>query len=356
MPINNNVWLVLDSSQFGGIETHVLELAKGLKRHQQDVVVVIFDQYGTSPPLVEKLKQHQITTLILSINYPGVPIWQRLHCAIQQAIASSNTPAVIHSHGYKANILARVTRVWGRYHNIAFVASFHAGETPSGKVRLYDWLDRYSSVYNHLRIAVSEAILAKLPRRQDAALVNNFVPLQPVQSHCQNRIAFVGRLSEEKGPDRFLEVAASCPSGHFDIYGDGSMLAQLQDNAPSNVTFHGQQKTMDVVWERIDLLLITSRFEGLPMAALEAMSRGIPVMSFPLGQLPALIETGKNGWIVESNLEMVTVLNEWLDMPAEQRQRLSQAAHRQIQQHYSTDIIIPQLLDLYQHASPETSL
>ncbi|MCL9774409.1 glycosyltransferase family 4 protein [Vibrio methylphosphonaticus] len=355
MPINNKIWLVLDSSQFGGIETHVLELAKGLKCHQQDVVVVIFDQYDKSPPLIEKLKQQQISTLILSINYPDIPKWRRLHWAMQQEQASSSPLAVVHSHGYKANILTRLTRFLGRYHNIAFVASFHAGETPAGKVRLYDWLDRYSSVYNHLRIAVSEAILAKLPLSHNAALVNNFVPLQEIQSHCRNRIAFVGRLSEEKGPDRFLEIAASCPSGHFDIYGDGIMLSQLQDNAPSNVTFHGQQQSMDAVWEHIDLLLITSRFEGLPMAALEAMSRGIPVMSFPLGQLPALIETEKNGWIVKSNLEMVTVLNLWLALPAEQRQLISQAAHLKIQQHYSTDVIIPEILDLYQHASPEAS-
>ncbi len=50
------------------------------------------------------------------------------------------------------------------------------------------------------------------------------------------------------------------------------------------------------------------------MAALEAMSRGIPVISFRLGELPHMIDSGINGWIVDSQQQMLDVLLHWLTL------------------------------------------
>ncbi len=101
--------------------------------------------------------------------------------------------------------------------------------------------------------------------------MNNFVSI--ANQHCRyKQIAFVGRLSHEKGADRFIDIARHIPDIEFSIYGDGPEKPRLIENAPANVIFHGHQNDMDAVWCNISALVISSRYEGLPMAALEAMA------------------------------------------------------------------------------------
>ncbi|MFA0439321.1 hypothetical protein BCU70_05835 [Vibrio sp. 10N.286.49.C2] len=349
------IWLVLDSSGFGGIETHVVELAKGLISHGQQVNVVLLSDYGERSAVVDKLDQNDVPHMVLSTHYPDQPQWSHIGLAIKAAQLDGNGPTTIHSHGYKANILCRLTKLRHRSFKITYVASFHAGETPTGRVKIYDWIDRYSSLMNHERIAVSQLILNKLPLSSRARFINNFVPVpnednsKKDSNKTQNvSIGFVGRLSEEKDPQRFLSIAKHCHFAQFNIYGDGPMREALINHASNNVVFHGQQSQMNTVWPTIDILLITSQFEGLPMAALEAMSRGIPVISFPLGQLPELITTGSSGWIVDTSEEMILQVNHWMTLSQQQRRSICQAARERIKHAYSTDVVVPQFISLYQ--------
>lgn len=339
------IWLLLDSRSFGGIETHVLELAKGLIAHEHQVKVIFTNDYQPKPPLEAALKECSISTMTLSQSYPNTHPLLRLKEAIYSAEQTSQRPAVIHAHGYKGNLLARMTRLIGSTNAIRIVSSFHAGETPKGRVRLYDALDRFSAFLSEQRICVSRTIQSKLPYR--SVLVKNFVPKAPLVSLNSRSVAFVGRLSEEKGPDTFVEMATHFPKHNFHIYGSGPMESLLKEIAPQNVQFHGHQSNMNKVWQGIDLLLITSRYEGLPMAALEAMSRGIPVISFELGELPSVIDTGSNGWIVSSPYTMRTTLDTWLTLSDAKRSQIKYQAQQTIELNYSTDVVIPTMLEVY---------
>ncbi|WP_434354779.1 glycosyltransferase family 4 protein [Parasalinivibrio latis] len=332
-----DVWLLLDSSEMGGIESHVYQLAKGLRSFNIGVRVVFLSYYEKPHPLHTKLE---------NIDVPFIVIEGGLFALLKQI--KTLRPAILHTHGYKAGIYCRLL---GPLIKTPVIASFHAGEIPVGKVRLYDFIDRYSAVLANRRLCVSEEIAQRLP--VSSTVLDNFIDTENISETHGEHIAFVGRLSYEKGPDRFIDIASHFSMVQFHIYGDGPEKSNLIYNAPNNVDFHGHQNNMDQVWSEISLLIMPSRHEGLPMAALEAMSRGIPVIATSVGAMPKLIEHDTNGWLVQedSSILMVDWIKHWFLMSDSQRETMRQKARHSIVTQYSSDVVIPQLLQHYHHFS-----
>lgn len=238
IPVVGEVWILLDSRIYGGIESHVVELATGLQSFHVNVRVVLVVEYDPPAPLIDKLNQAQIPVSYLwhlcpkSERSKTIPVKQ-----ITGAVAE-HQPSVIHTHGYKAALLARSAKLFTRTFP-RLISTYHAGETPTGKVWVYDWLDRYSARLSDHSFAVSQAIQDKLPTQSE--LLNNFVTIP--EQHCRYKeIAFVGRLCHEKGADRFIDIARQIPDVEFSIYGDGPEKPRLVESAPTNVIFHGPSK------------------------------------------------------------------------------------------------------------------
>ncbi len=344
IPVVGEVWILLDSRIYGGIESHVVELATGLQSFHVNVRVVLVVEYDPPAPLINKLNQAQIPVSYLwhlcpkSERSKTIPVKQ-----ITGAVAE-HQPSVIHTHGYKAALLARSAKLFTRTFP-RLISTYHAGETPTGKVWAYDWLDRYSARLSDHSFAVSQAIQDKLPTQSE--LLNNFVTIP--EQHCRYKeIAFVGRLSHEKGADRFIDIARQIPDIEFSIYGDGPEKSRLVESAPANVIFHGHQSDMDAVWRNISVLVISSRYEGLPMAALEAMARGIVVISLDVGRLPDLIQDGQNGFLAHDIPALTDKINNWLEMSHSEQYPIRHKAIETIKAHYSSRSIIPILIERYQ--------
>jgi len=111
-------------------------------------------------------------------------------------------------------------------------------------------------------------------------------------------IGTVARLAKQKRIDRLIEVAALLPPDvHVLIAGDGTRRASLetiavQRGVSSRVHFLGHREDKDAVFDAIDIFVITSDSEGLSNSMLEAMARGVPVVSTPVsGADDALLES-----------------------------------------------------------------
>ncbi|WP_420548182.1 glycosyltransferase family 4 protein [Curvivirga sp.] len=322
---------LLDSRHTGGIESHVVELSRGLKQAGWQVIVVFMNNYGHHP-MKDKLQAQQIPFSSLDGTAKTL-----------NKYISKMRPQLIHTHGYKAGILGRLV---GLFNSIRVVSTFHAGEDTKGKMAFYTSLDRLTAFLSH-PIAVSEKILAKLPKK--AVHVNNFVSLPLVRTTRKgNVVAFVGRLSEEKGPDLFCELARNNPQLTFHMYGDGPMREALQQTYEKDVTFFGHVD-ISTYWQQIDLLCMPSRFEGLPMAALEAMAHGIPVLASDAGDLPKLIRNSKQGWIasIDQLSSFSMRLDEWASMNQEKKEIMGHTARSKIETEYSCQAIIPQIEKIY---------
>ena len=327
------VWQLIDSSSVGGIETHVVHLSRGLQARGIDNTIVQLKRYGEHP-------------VFNSVEHDDLSIEQRRGIGDTLGYCLQDKPDVIHAHGAKACLIAKFLRVTTGQ---KIVCTYHTGETAPGLQGIYDRINEASAFIGQ-SIAVSDPIAEKLVG--DIKRVDNFIPLPDIVRDDTDKkaIAFVGRLSHEKGPDRFKQLAEQNPDLSFAIYGRGPLLSEVERNQPNNLTLHTNVNSMDDHWESIDLLCITSRQEGLPLVAIEAMARGICVVSFPVGGLPSLIKHQQNGFILahESVTEMSAFLKVFRLLSQSQRAPIANNARATIAANYSTDALIPRIIATYQ--------
>ncbi|MCU0818797.1 MAG: glycosyltransferase family 4 protein [Beijerinckiaceae bacterium] len=312
---NGPIVLLLDSSGLGGIETHVATLAATLRAAGESAQILFLTDHGPNP-FHTQLQALDLPFAVLDGRVGSLWLWLR-----------RVRPRLLHTHGYKAGLIGRLV---ARARGLPVVSTFHAGERAPFPVGLYQRLDEWTSLLAE-RIAVSAPIAEKLPFL--TTFIPNFIRIPAVMERPKRvpRIAFVGRLSPEKAPDRFCALARRVQAP-FHLYGDGPMRAALERDFADCVTFHGFRTDMQAVWPEIDLLIIPSRAEGLPMAALEAIARGIPLIATDVGALSTVIGEGEAGFLVSDGPDEVVIasaakaLDQWLGMGEAARSDLSSCA------------------------------
>ena len=169
----------------------------------------------------------------------------------------------------------------------------------------------------------------------------------------QRRIVYVGRLSREKGVDTLLEAAQGL-DGVIEVIGDGPERARLERIAPSNVVFRGQLGRA-LVLERIKsatALAIPSRwYEGFPLAALESMATGTPVLASNIGALGELVVHGKTGLLLPPGVTIVwREAIESLFHDPESGMALGVQAREHFLQSHSFKTGVKQLAEIYEAA------
>jgi glycosyltransferase involved in cell wall biosynthesis len=107
--------------------------------------------------------------------------------------------------------------------------------------------------------------------------------------------AWVGRLSREKGADVMLDAIAECdPSWQLSMIGDGPERDCLSKQAAKlgigdRVTWHGPVPNAGSLLAAFDAFVLSSRTEGTPIALLEAMHAGVPVVATGVGGVPDVV-------------------------------------------------------------------
>ncbi len=333
----------LDASAIGGIETHVETVVRALGDAGHPAAVILHRQYDASPVR----KRYEAAGLEVHVAGGATAL---------PALFGKLQPSIIHTHGYKAGIFGRpLARLMG----IPVISTFHAGERGTGRMRLYQRADEWTSLLAP-RLAVSTQIAESLPF--GATVMRNFVtlPVQPRREPSDPRFVFAGRLSHEKGPDLFCALAERfAGQGKFEMHGEGQMRAELEARFGEAVDFCGFAPAIAPVLAHTTALVMTSRREGLPMIALEAMAAGVPVIAPATGGLTGLINDGRNGFLFEPEDEasMEAAMERFLALDDDARRSVGEAARRTIRQTYSAQAVLPDLLAAYAAAGwkPEAS-
>ena len=118
-------------------------------------------------------------------------------------------------------------------------------------------------------------------------------------------VGYSGRLSEEKAPEVFLDIARLCratPNLRFIMTGAGPMtdtIAQLSAKLPATARFDFVGLVEDVAsyLALYDVLVLPSRQDGRPLVVMEALASGVPVIASRLGGIPELVEDDRNGYL-----------------------------------------------------------
>ena len=129
------------------------------------------------------------------------------------------------------------------------------------------------------------------------------------------RVIAVGRLVKEKNYSSLIRayrmVAESHPDWKLEIYGQGQLMDSLKEeikknNLSDNIELMGYHSNITEILKDFSIFVMTSLYEGLPMSILEAMSVGLPIVSYDCPYGPRnLITDGETGYLVPLNNENI---------------------------------------------------
>ena len=149
-------------------------------------------------------------------------------------------------------------------------------------------------------------------------------------------LIYVGRLTYQKNPQRLLRLCARLKESKSDlkvaIVGTGELEEELKAlsqelNLEDTVHFLGFQPNPIKMVAGSKAMILTSRWEGTPMCALEAMALGTPVVSTPSDGMKDLLTDGVSGYLTESDEQMAVDLLKIFTQP-EHRQLLAENARK----------------------------
>jgi glycosyltransferase involved in cell wall biosynthesis len=155
-------------------------------------------------------------------------------------------------------------------------------------------------------------------------------------------VGAVGRLAYQKAPQDF--VAAMVALGRPDVtaiwIGDGPDAAEVRALAQkaiprARVLFVGERADIPQVLPAFDVFALPSRYEGLPIAIVEAMRCGIPVVATAVNSVPDVVVPGETGLLVPPHrpTDLARAVAHLLDHPAEARRIADAARRRTFDQH-----------------------
>lgn len=331
------IYQLIDSGGVGGAERHVETLATSLIAQGLPTTVLLYAAHGTNPWL-DQLAAADVPFRVLDNSARGV----------FRALVEAR-PRLLHVHGYKAGVIGRVA---ARLHGIPVVTTFHSGARGAFPLGAYERLDEWTSFLGP-RISVSEAIARRLPFPSQVipSFIKSTTP--PPGASLPRRIGFVGRFSAEKRPDLFCEIARRIGDAvEWHMYGDGPLRGGLEDRYGNLVRFHGVEPDMSRVWPHLGALLMPSTFEGLPLAALEALSAGVPVIASNVGDLAKVVVEGATGWLfpvsdVDAAVARITTL---LALDVEAQYLMRQSCWEHVVAHFSERAHLPAVLAVYRRA------
>jgi glycosyltransferase involved in cell wall biosynthesis len=368
---------VVGGGEWAGAEAQVATLVRGLSRSTGVTLhaIVFYDKR-----LARELRSAGVDVHVASVQDKS---FSRLISECSQFVKSRKIQ-IVHSHCYKENLLALALSCVGKVPHL--VRTEHGHPEPYSLVRnLKHWCvlaaDRMAAKYTPERIISVSSDLAEYWKRhanpEKVMVLRNGVDLERTVSgftadEAKQRLgiqreSFVvgigARLEPIKRLDLFVSTAAylagRIPNSKFIITGGGRQeqwLRQLVGDSGlrDRVILLGERNDMYDVLRAMDVLLMCSDHEGVPMVMLEAMTLGTTVVSRNVGGISEVIDHGSTGVLVSSGnpKALGDACMELFEKP-DLRASLAQAARALICQKYSAEKNAESVLQVYRAICPD---
>ncbi len=282
-------------------------------------------------------------------------------------------PDVIHTHTAKAGAVGRLASLASGQKSIR-VHSFHGhllnGYFGAVKTRLVILIEKFLALFTHQLLADGTAVMNDL-LKVGIGNENKFAVMSPgleLKSQpskfdaCKELLldndlvycAFIGRVTQIKRPDRFLDVVAEVKARgidlHFIVAGEGDLLQYCKDRVRTEnlpVTFLGWREDIEVVLAAADLVLLTSDNEGTPLSLIEAGIVGIPVVATNVGSISEIVINGETGLLADLSVSALADAVEALVADAALRKAMGAAGKARAKQYFSLDRMVKDHSDLY---------
>lgn len=370
--VNRVALQLVSTGGFYGAERTLLELATYLSEQRWESHIVALEGRGV-PELMRRAMQCRIAATAFSDGRrlgAGAILWKL------GRLLARYPRAIVHSHGYKPDVLLAALRAPRRF---GCLATCHSWYSDTLRMRFVERLDkRLLRGFDHV-IAVSDEIQGELlasglaPGR--ISIIDNgiSVPARDPDARSSVRQEFglrpdervivqIGRIARSKRNDLLLEAVARLVAempAKILFVGEGPERQALQERArdlgiASQVVFCGYRDDVHRLICAADVFALTSNKEGLPIVVLEAMALGCPIVSTAVGAVPSALDSGANGSLVPiDDLDALTrALAESLSAPSVAREKAGRA-RRTFLERFSRDTMGKRYLRLYEQTWKE---
>lgn len=355
-----------------GAERALLELASYIRDEGWDSHVVALEGEGAAQ-LVNRARALGLAgeAFVPFGRLALLPMMKRL-----RQLLSRFPRAIVHSHGYKPDILLALL---GMPRQLACLATCHNWISETRKLRLLEALDKRAlRRFDHVVAVsgeVSEELIGSGVSAQRVSLIKNGISSPSVDddARCKIRREFdvptsaklivqVGRLARSKRNDLLLAAVSSLPATmdvRVLLVGEGDQSQSLIKLARSKrledrVHFCGYRSDIAEILRAADLLAVTSDKEGLPIVILEAMAMRCPIVSTRVGEIPHVLNDRLDAWIVPRNdvAALTAAIREVLSQPELAEIRASNA-HAEFVRHHSRNSMGIRYLEIYERVWAE---
>ncbi|MCL5290231.1 MAG: glycosyltransferase family 4 protein [Bacillota bacterium] len=365
----------------GGMKNHLINLIQYTDQTRFDVAVAC-------PPntaLWDELAALGVRTIPISLVGEISPTrdYAAVHSLVKYLHQSGTT--ILHAHSSKGALVGRLAAMLARTPVVIFTAhnSIFYEEWPGWKKKLFATVEKFLARFTDKIITVSDALKQELmeweglPAKQLTTIYNGIeadkfnikadtkairrslkIPdLGPV-------VGTIARLAPQKGISHFLKAASLLKEYqvNFLVVGDGPLMETLKQEASelglqNRVLFAGRREDIAEILSILDIFVLPSVTEGLPLTVLEAMAAGKPVVATRVGGVPEAIVEGKTGLVVApKDPEALAVALAGLMGERDRLLRMGANGQKHVVEKFTVKMMVDKTMDLYQQLLTEKKL
>lgn len=308
---------LLQSNRFSGAENVVCQII-GMMKNEPNIEMVYCSSDGQ---IREALKERDIKFIPLK-NFSVGEI---------KRVIKDQKPDIIHAHDMRASFYA--ARVCGKTPLISHIHNNNydsRGVSPKSIAYMYA-AKKAKHIFWVSQSSFDGYAFHNLFKKKSTVLYN-IIDIDALykKMHLDTNeynydITYIGRLTSPKNPQRLMNVfrlvKEKKPDVEIAVVGTGDLEEETKALAKeydllNHVHFLGFQSNPLKILHDSKVMIMTSRWEGTPMCALEAMALGVPIVSTPVDGLKDLIISGKNGYLSDDDHELASKISEIISDPS----------------------------------------
>jgi len=369
LDINNkrkiNVIHLVEELTIGGLEKILTTIVLNLNKKKYNVSVWCLREGGF---FADKLVKEGIDVKILRISTSRNP----LSIYKLYRLLKSHKFDIIHTHAYSAGTIGRVSAFLA---GVTIVISHnHSVYTYYNKYyHFVEWLlsfitDRVICISDKINVFARE--IQRISAKELITIHNGIDDVCAVTGKRSSGlkkelgipikhsvVGTIAHLEEHKGLKYLLKAASLLLASRSDIsflfVGEGTLKGELKKlcvdlKIEKTVIFAGERNDMPEILFSIDIFVLPSLREGLPLTILEAMACGRPVIATNVGGIPEAVKDGENGILVypKDPEALYRAMNELLG-DREKREKMGRIGKRMCDESFRAQTMVEKIEDLY---------
>jgi glycosyltransferase involved in cell wall biosynthesis len=306
---------LISSGGYYGAENMLLNLcASQQKAGCENSLMLFYNVHAPNVEFYERARRRGLS--VRMVHCQGRADWRAVR-QIEECIQEDGIQ-LLHTHGYKADLYGYVA---ARRSRKPIVATCHNWVRGTAALGIYNHLDRMALKRFHGLAAVSDSVARRLlasgvSAKKIRTIANGIDvgpferarPLPVFDFDGNKVVGMVARLDLQKGFEFLLRAARKLcgpfPGLKVVIAGDGPDRKAIEDmvqryGLQSSVILAGQHSDMPGIYAAMNIFVLPSLNEGLPMTILEAMAASRPVIATRVGAVPRVIKDGETGLLVD---------------------------------------------------------